>query len=75
MTTTPLVDRASKEAREARELAPWARKSGASRGRRFPEGDDPLRTCWERDRDRVVHATAFRRLMYRSRCRETARPA
>lgn len=61
-----LFDRPAKEARETRDLAPWATFSVQSRGRRHPEGEDELRTCFERDRDRVVHCTAFRRLMYKS---------
>ncbi len=60
------IDRVAKEEREERELAPWGLKSARSRGRRLPEADDPLRTCWERDRDRIVHSTAFRRLMYKT---------
>jgi dGTPase len=63
---TRLYDREAKEAREAALLAPWARRSADSRGRRFPEPPDDLRTCWERDRDRIVHCTAFRRLMYKT---------
>ncbi|MCE9595546.1 MAG: deoxyguanosinetriphosphate triphosphohydrolase [Planctomycetes bacterium] len=59
-------DRAAKEARERRELAPWAMKAGDSRGRAHPEPEDDLRTAWERDRDRLVHSTAFRRLMYKT---------
>ncbi|MCA8981327.1 MAG: deoxyguanosinetriphosphate triphosphohydrolase [Planctomycetes bacterium] len=62
----PWVDRQAKEAREDRELAPYALKSATSRGRRFSEPADPLRTVWERDRDRIVHCTAFRRLMYKT---------
>ncbi len=62
----PLVDRATKEAREERDLAPWALRSATGAGRRFPEPADALRTAWERDRDRVVHCTAFRRLMYKT---------
>ena len=62
----PLVDRATKEAREARDLAPWALPSATSVGRRYPEPADPLRTVWERDRDRIVHCSAFRRLMYKT---------
>lgn len=62
----PWVDRAAKEAREERELAPYALKSASTRGRRFTEPADPLRTSWERDRDRIVHCTAFRRLMYKT---------
>ena len=61
-----LYDRAAKEAREARELAPWAVRSAGSRGRRHPEEEDDLRTCFERDRDRIVHCTGFRRLMYKT---------
>ena len=71
MTDTPgspprLFDRDAKLAREARELAPWAMKSGQSRGRRWGEEEDDLRTVWERDRDRIVHSTAFRRLLYKT---------
>jgi len=65
-TDRPWFDRAAKEAREERELAPYALKSSTSVGRRFPEPADPLRTVWERDRDRIVHCTAFRRLMYKT---------
>jgi dGTPase len=61
-----LNDRRSKEAREARDLASFAVHSAASLGRRWAEEPDPLRTCFERDRDRVVHSTAFRRLMYKT---------
>jgi len=64
--TFPLCDRAAKEAREARDLAPWASFSARSKGRRHPEAEDGLRTSFERDRDRIVHCTAFRRLMYKS---------
>jgi dGTPase len=44
-------------------LAPYAMRSGASRGRRFPEPPHTFRTVFQRDRERVVHSTAFRRLM------------
>jgi dGTPase len=60
------LDRAAREAAERRQLAPWALHSSASRGRAHAEPDDVLRTCWERDRDRIVHCTAFRRLMYKT---------
>ena len=67
MSPSPrLCDRTAKEAREARELGPFALKSVASRGRKFAEEEDDLRTCWERDRDRLVHCTGFRRLMYKT---------
>ena len=65
-TAYPLFDRRAKEALEEATLAPYAMKSARSRGRRFPEPPDELRTAWERDRDRVVHCTAFRRLMYKT---------
>ncbi len=74
MSTEPiaLFDRAAKEAREARELAPFAMASARSRGRRVPEEPDPHRTCFERDRDRVTHATAFRRLMHKTQVTNSA---
>ncbi len=61
-----LFDRLAKEAREGRELAPVATFSARSAGRKHPEDEDELRTCYERDRDRIVHCTAFRRLMYKA---------
>ncbi|MEO2094501.1 MAG: deoxyguanosinetriphosphate triphosphohydrolase [bacterium] len=69
MPTNPLpqlVDGAAKTAREALQLAPFAAQSADSLGRRHAEDPDPLRTAWERDRDRIVHCTAFRRLMYKT---------
>ena len=68
MTWDPerLLDRHAKEEREARSLAPYAMVGARSLGRRHDEPRDELRTEWERDRDRVVHSTAFRRLMYKT---------
>jgi dGTPase len=43
-------------------LAPYGMKSGESRGREYPEPEAPLRTAFQRDRERVLHTTAFRRL-------------
>ena len=54
------------EDRELRWLCPWARPSRAAGGRRMPEAEDPLRTAFQRDRDRVLHATAFRRLQHKT---------
>ncbi len=54
------------EALEARSLAPYGARSAASRGRRHPEPQDPLRTAHQRDRDRVLHSEAFRRLQHKT---------
>src|SRR2546426_1039044 len=43
-------------------LAPYAMPSRASRGRRHPEPDHPFRSLYQRDRERIVHCTAFRRM-------------
>jgi dGTPase len=43
-------------------LAPYAACSAASRGRAYPEAEAPYRTAFQRDRERVLHTTAFRRL-------------
>src|SRR5262245_17915900 len=43
-------------------LAPYAMTSRASRGRKHPEPDHPFRSLYQRDRERVVHCTAFRRM-------------
>ncbi|WP_298925449.1 deoxyguanosinetriphosphate triphosphohydrolase [uncultured Ramlibacter sp.] len=47
-------------------LAPYACDPAASRGRRHPEQSAPTRTDYQRDRDRIVHSTAFRRLVYKT---------
>jgi dGTPase len=47
-------------------LAPYAAHSSASQGRRFPEKASPSRTEFQRDRDRIIHSTAFRRLEYKT---------
>jgi dGTPase len=52
--------------REDEVLAPYAMRTRASRGRRHPEPPHAFRTLYQRDRDRVVHSTAFRRLMHKT---------
>lgn len=47
-------------------LAPYACDPAQSRGRRYPESDAPTRSAFQRDRDRIVHSTAFRRLVYKT---------
>ncbi len=47
-------------------LAGYACRAADSRGRRFPEPPPPTRSAFQRDRDRIVHSTAFRRLVYKT---------
>ncbi len=54
------------EEEEYRKLAPYASKSRESRGRATPDDEHPYRTAFQRDRDRIIHTTAFRRLEYKT---------
>jgi dGTPase len=60
-----LADRAARE-RAEEQLAPAAARSARTRGRARPEPEDELRTAFERDRDRILHAKAFRRLKHKT---------
>jgi dGTPase len=51
---------------EDRTLAPYGMRSRASRGRVYAEDEHPYRTAYQRDRDRIIHTTAFRRLEYKT---------
>jgi dGTPase len=57
-----VLDRAAREEAEDTGLAPGATRALGAGCRAVPEEADPWRTCFERDRDRILHATAFRRL-------------
>jgi dGTPase len=51
---------------QERWLAPYASRAKDSRGRLYPEPESPTRTCFQRDRDRIIHSAAFRRLQYKT---------
>ncbi|MEM7131961.1 MAG: deoxyguanosinetriphosphate triphosphohydrolase [Chloroflexota bacterium] len=61
-----MITRAELEQREEQFLAPYAMRSSQSRGRNYPENEHAYRTVYQRDRDRVIHTTAFRRLEYKT---------
>jgi dGTPase len=47
-------------------IASYAQRASASRGRRWPEAEHPYRSLYQRDRDRIIHSRAFRRLEYKT---------
>jgi dGTPase len=61
-----LLTRADLEEWEEKSLAPYATKSRQSRGRVFKEEEPHYRTVFQRDRDRIIHTSAFRRLEYKT---------
>ncbi len=58
--------RESIEAREAQVLSPYAALARDSAGRKVAEEMDPIRTCFQRDRDRILHSKPFRRLKHKT---------
>jgi dGTPase len=61
-TSAAVIGRQAREDAEQLLLAPGATRSRGAGARALPEEADPLRTCFERDRDRILHSSAFRRL-------------
>ncbi len=61
-----MIPREELERREEETLAPFAARCGKSVGRTHPEEEHPYRTAFQRDRDRVIHCAAFRRLQYKT---------
>ena len=61
-----MIKRIDLEKLESTTLAPYAVKSGESRGRQHTEEEHPYRSRFQRDRDRIIHTSAFRRLEYKT---------
>ena len=61
-----MIDRLQIEKRERQTLAGYAALSAESRSRVYPQEEHPLRTAYQRDRDRVIHSSAFRRMEYKT---------
>jgi dGTPase len=61
-----MLDRQAIEERELSLLCPYAVLSSKTQGRQHESQKDPFRTCFQQDRDRVIHSSAFRRLEYKT---------
>lgn len=61
-----LFTRAQLEAKEEQTLAPYGMQSRDTRGRIYPDAEHEYRTAYQRDRDRILHTTAFRRLEFKT---------
>ena len=60
------MDREFLEKQERKNLAPYAAFSSQTKGRVYLEKEDPIRTAYMRDRDRIIHSKAFRRLKHKT---------
>ena len=65
-TSAPVTIREQLEAREHETLASQAARSAATKGRLRVEPEDPIRPAFQRDRDRIIHTKAFRRLKHKT---------
>jgi len=61
-----MLTRKDIEKRESDTLAPYAMRSSDTKGRKYPEPEPKYRSVYQRDRDRIIHSTAFRRLEYKT---------
>ena len=61
-----MITRQEFENEELKFLASYAMKSKETQGRKYPEEEHPYRTCFQRDRDRIIHSSAFRKLEYKT---------
>ncbi len=61
-----MIKRTDTEEHERQSLASYAAHSAESKGRVFPQPEHPLRTAFQRDRDRIIHSAAFRRMEYKT---------
>ena len=61
-----MLTREALEQREKELLGCYAQRAANSKGREHPEPECNFRTCFQRDRDRIIHSTAFRRLEYKT---------
>jgi len=61
-----MLNQKQKKLIEDKLLASFAMKSCESKGRAYPEEEHPYRSCYQRDRDRIIHSAAFRRLEYKT---------
>lgn len=61
-----IFSREKLESVESQYIAPYGSRSQASKGREYPDDEPEYRTAFQRDRDRILHTTAFRRLEYKT---------